>query len=472
MIILLTILILISAPLAAQNEFPDISQPLKTGKLSDKEVTYYEEVYFDHIWLQHYPRDVRFIDSLVAIGATLQPSILKKTTDGGRTWDSLLALETRDWDDEQRADLIADLAVPTPNRIIATAGKARVFTSHDGGKTFSTIDFNNYKLTIPQPIINHVAMLDSNNGVVGEILDGMLWQTTDGGLSWYSLNVDKHSIFPVDIGVQSVLYVEKNVILVIGSGGGKRYLARTEDNGLTWTTREFLSGDFYKVSPDTLFYRVRIKVVAGGYPEYDIVLRSTDKGKSWHYVLNSRETQYSYANAGGLVNLTFAPNNSNLGIMMGDRGIIFTTDGGLTWAVDTTDYRKPPLNYSGDGALFRPLYFYEDGSFLSFYLSVEHRFLFARIYLNPVIYPATSVQEMVSQEHLPVYPNPATETVNVSFPLLGDVSLFSSDGRQHTLRVQPGVSVINVSSLPAGTYFGNIQTNDGTIKNIKFSIFR
>lgn len=409
------------------------------------------------------------LDTNTFIGIHGFPNRIFKTTDAGATWRELYALPIMDIDDEEVADQFLSIAAPTPSRMLFTAGEGRIAVTHDGGESFTTIDFNDFG--IYQPRINNISMLDSNRGVVGEILDGLVWHTTDGGLSWQSLKINKQAI-PGNtggFGVKNLIYLNDSTIAVHLQKSKNGMMVQFRLSGEIVSVNEVphISLDFgwiCQYSGDTLIAPLANRVGHGGpgAPIKDEIVRSYDGGKNWHFLVKDTTT-------GGGGEITFSPYKKNIGVQRFSY-LNFTLDSGNTWFRDTTLY-GPHTKKERGGFLIS--HFFEDGRFLTAYFTYEGIW-YLLIDPKPVLYDnPTSAEDPIEESDITVMPNPADGTATVrgvgndTFIIYNQrgeaVDVISTEGESHT---------INTSKYPSGTYFGISQSPKNKTKKFSFIVVR
>ncbi|HZR82019.1 MAG TPA: YCF48-related protein [Candidatus Binatia bacterium] len=150
-----------------------------------------------------------------------------RTEDGGKTWTTI-ALPTDaalPQLEEQGIDpgdiLLYDIAFPTPERGFAVGEFGAVFTTADGGKTWTA-----QKSPVENTLFG-VYFADEKNGWATGIEESLI-HTTDGGQTWKKLQVPPRKGFV--LGIYDVA-VKGNVGWAIGESGT---LLRTTDGGNTW----------------------------------------------------------------------------------------------------------------------------------------------------------------------------------------------------------------------------------------------
>jgi photosystem II stability/assembly factor-like uncharacterized protein len=165
-----------------------------------------------------------------------------RTEDGGKTWSKValptdLALPEDVADIVQPGDvLLYDVAFPTPERGWAVGEFGVIFTTADGGKTWTT-----QKSPVETTLFG-VHFADAENGWATGI-EQVLLHTTDGGQTWQKVQVPGRKGFV--LGIYDVA-VQGKIGWAIGDSG---LLLRTIDGGETWSRVDLpikLAGNWFR----------------------------------------------------------------------------------------------------------------------------------------------------------------------------------------------------------------------------------
>lgn len=387
--------------------------------------------------------------------------------DGGRNWKEVYRNPPPNFGENLYNSYITNIVYPSQNLIIAIGGKGRIIRSTDAGTTWEVKSSGD-----TTPLMN-ISMLDSNRGVLGRLQNGTLRRTTDGGNTWTNMNVPD-SIIPKPSGMSNLVYRKEGSILFTMAWNKAKWLFRTEDDGKTWTRISYpnfdvAGNDLFKQTADTL-YGIQVGFISSNpdsakdYRAYDRVIRTTDGGETWHYILNGR-----YYPEWGVSDITMWGSN---GIISGDAVKIYCTfDGGETWIRDDISPFYQEFVKGGAGFGYpvlvskNLLYVYND-------IDGNGQQNFIRMYLKD---PTTGVSDLNTQESegLQIFPNPAQDKIQVRFSG-NSVEYFIVDllGREvlHT-QSQGEITEISTVTLSNGVYL--LKGKEGNrAKTTRFSIFR
>lgn len=165
-----------------------------------------------------------------------------RTEDGGQTWTKVplpgnLVLPEDIAEIVEPGDvLMYDIHFPTPERGWAVGEFGVIFTTEDGGKTWSA-----QKSPVETTLFG-VHFSDTMNGFAAGI-EQVLLRTTDGGQTWTPVSVEGRTGFV--LGLYDVA-VQGNIGWAIGDSG---LLLRTTDGGNTWTFVDLpikLAGNWFR----------------------------------------------------------------------------------------------------------------------------------------------------------------------------------------------------------------------------------
>ena len=245
---------------------------------------------------------------------------LKRTTDGGETWEQVLNDTTIYDDPEERKGLLMphSLAYPDTSLCILGCTGGVFLRSFDNGATWRRDS------SIIDTTIKKISMADTKNGLAKT--ENAAYITTDGGDSWEQL-VLPESCYPCM--VWDIDYPDSNlIVLAIHSQNYKYAIVTSTDKGINWKILDNpcqATGKLHFVNDSTGWMRFDIIDKEHFTEFYNVIYKTSDAGASWTESLNKKFYPYNMAN-----NFNFY--GEDIGIAVGDNGkIIKTSNGGLNW---------------------------------------------------------------------------------------------------------------------------------------------
>lgn len=397
-------------------------------------------------------------------GAGTYPKIVSRTTNGGTTWTA------SNITGPGSNALVSDLSAVDGNTAwVVTAPFAagtnanRIWKTTNGGTSWTqqTVGYTSGSFA------NHVYFWDANNGwTSGDPLNGKfeMFKTSNGGTTWTAVagapTPDNGDDFTY-VGLKEV--VGDNIW--IGTSIGR--ILRSTDRGNTWT------GSY---SPVLDFGGVITSGSSGSYAFKDAnngLLLAVDGADS-----PATTTAGLYASDDGGANwdlltpngtwffgdIAYVPGTANTYVSTGINsnapqgvGSSYTTDGGLNWTIidnipgidggqrGKVSFLNPTTGWAG---------FFSDGPTGS-----EGIFKFSGNL-------ALGVSDNAIKSNLKVYPNPATDIVNVSSnKKIENITVIDMTGKK--VQSFKAGNQINVSSLPKGTYILQVYYGEGAVENTK-----
>lgn len=191
---------------------------------------------------------------------------LIKSTDGGKTWESVAKVLDPPVDFHAMTVSKSD-----PNIIIGfdSAGRG-LFKTTDSGKTWDTLQYPDYVSTLAiSPLDSQIVFAGTGKGI---------FRSNDGAKTWTQLDEYK------GITILAMAFDENGVLYSSNLYTG---LSRSSDLGKRWET---IKGPDLTITSITVDSQNKIIYVAGYAPEgYQEVFKSFDDGMSWDVVGTNRE---------------------------------------------------------------------------------------------------------------------------------------------------------------------------------------
>lgn len=223
--------------------------------------------------------------------------IVIKTTDGGDTWSSM-------WTGTNQG--IEGMSFPSLDTGYVVGFSGYVGRTTDGGQTWTSLS-----LGVSTTVVNEIIFKDNNNGIAFP-MGHPVRISNDAGNTW-TVGGDP------PVNVIAACHVSDNIYFAVGLS----QIIKTDDGGLTWTTK-------YTQSPQILT-GIRFFDENNGYAtgEDGIYVKTTDGGETW--------TKYTIASGFPLWR-DVAKVDDNTMYMVGTPEQIWkTTDGGTTWENDFSE---------------------------------------------------------------------------------------------------------------------------------------
>src|SRR5690554_3207490 len=297
-----------------------------------------------------------FHDDLSGVVATANGKIFK-TDDAGLSWDTTF--------DESNLSSAGFTSVSFSNALTGYAGSTswdELYKTTDGGATWYPVEVG---ISFQ---IKDIEFLDEQTGFASAEY-GKVYKTVDGGLSWTS--IAPTLLFNSSSNLKSICVINENKIVTVGNLGR---ILRTEDGGVNWNINSNLFRDIRHIeyASDLVGY------VIGHFDVY----KTTNGGFDWEMV------RQHVTNAPVPKFITFL--NEDVGLI-GCVGQSYsryyrTTDGGSTW----TQLPQPNPNY-------------DQISFLGFN---EAGVLFTSTYYGTNTYSKTYKSSDMGQTWIEIYNEP------------------------------------------------------------------
>jgi photosystem II stability/assembly factor-like uncharacterized protein len=341
----------------------------------------------------------------------------RHTTDGGRTWktvikDTIIIYydENGKWIGRYDPPEIRAVDYVSPELCIAVGDTGYYWRSTDNCQTWvkGKLETNDWHG-------NKVFFLDNKYG--GIITLQSLFITTDGGLNWNYIKINLPDSLNF-ITIEDISIPEKNVIILnCDKSDTHSYIIRSDDGGATWSAYPKIpkraNNIFFSDSKNGWVVGRPQKSKGSAYM-FSVIYKTIDGGKSWEAKLDSMVFPYS-----GLKYVKFTDKNN--GIASGYSSNLWkTNDGGETWIQDRYPIDK---------------IFQTDG-FLTEFTNPETGIIYASGESNGVIYKYEEVYDIEeinnSSIQFILYPNPSNNNFNIQYFLNNysyvRISLYNSIG--------------------------------------------
>ncbi len=328
-----------------------------------------------------------------------QNGMIKRSTDGGKTWTSINSGQSSDLNNVYFLDANTGWAVGTEGIVIKTT---------DGGLTW-----NNSSGTITSDkILKDVVFLDKDFGFVS---GSQVFKTTNGGSTWTQLTTSasfKQSIDMTDI----------NTGYICGNGG---LLGNTENGYNFYGQTSPVGNDIYKIR----FINDTVGVAVG---HSNLILYTENKGAKWTLKSTASTNNFFDICAVGTTTFWAAGNNGKT---------VKSTDGGKTWTSITN-----PLSSSND---VLDLHFVNED--LGWFVGPSGVY----IYDNRLSANVKTTNRATAQFEL--YPNPSNGIFTAT-QLESNSTIFITDYTGKTVFETKSIDskiTIDISGLNKGIYFVN-----------------
>ena len=407
-------------------------------------------------------------------GAGTYPKIVSRTTNGGTTWTA------SNITGPGANTLVSDLSAIDGNTAWVVTAPAsagtnanRIWKTTNGGTSWGqqTVGYTSGSFA------NHIYFWDANNGwTSGDPLNGKfeMFKTSNGGTTWTAVPGA-----PVPENGDEFTYVGlKEVVgdhIWVGTSIGR--ILHSTDRGNTWSGNYTPVLDFGGVitcgSSGSMAFKdanngLLITVDGAGQQgatctstpanAFATLYTTSDGGANWDPVTPNGTWFFGDIKyVPGTAN-TYVTSGNNSAAMGGQgAGSAYSTDGGLNWTI-IDNIPGAEGGQRGQLAFLNPTTgwagYFSDGPTGS-----EGIFKFSGNL-------ALGVSDNAVKSNLKVYPNPATDIVNVSSnKKIENVTVMDMTGKK--VQSFKAGNQINVSSLAKGTYILQVYYGEGAVENTK-----
>jgi photosystem II stability/assembly factor-like uncharacterized protein len=233
-------------------------------------------------------------------GFYLISSIIKKTTDGGNTWNNIYVGTTVK--DFYFSDLNNGWAIEDHN----------ILKTVDGGNTWTI-----YGTSFPSFNLKKISFASSTVGIIATDNNKTI-STSNGGLNW---TLNSASIFSTGLtnSINEIKHISNsNTVFAISNYGYSGLLSKSIDNGATWSNNTVFNNTFLQ----TIEFTNSTNGCMGS--DYGTILKTNDGGNTW-----SNATVYDNNSDYVIRKIDFI--DSQVGYAIGSRNIYKTSNGGMTW---------------------------------------------------------------------------------------------------------------------------------------------
>ncbi|WP_027388412.1 T9SS type A sorting domain-containing protein [Chryseobacterium gregarium] len=388
---------------------------------------------------------LHFFNSQIGICVGENGRIIK-TENGGTNWVNY----------SPTYDVINELHFIDTNNAYFKTNLGELFKTQDAGNNFVKVQYPPH-----QSYSNGFVFLNQNVGYSFGANQGVVYKTTDGAVTWTpSILIPYESLYGFS-------FLNENAGFVSGGySSSYKGLYKTADGAISWQKISDEVFSFLKFFNSNVGYGVR----SGTFGK---LFKTTDGGLTWNQCFDSNSSDihfdfldentiflkgnngdfFTSYNGGATWTQSSAPYysfdkvkfiNATTGFIADDRMVYKTTDAGMTWSLildNNYDYDLMTLEFSGD-------YLYISGNG-------------GKIFKYSLAYLAAVNESKPQGISAKIYPNPATDLVNiVSVKEISEIKFIDISGK--ILKTAKHKQQLNISEFQSGIYFMEIIYSDST----------
>lgn len=273
---------------------------------------------------------------------------VNRSTNGGTSWEVVFLDTTRFYSNFIEKRFIS-ISYPVPSMAIIVGDSGMILKTVDMGKTWSEKKYSDTTfffdlVQMKDSSTGYISGLYRNKSVSSTVFSMRLLKTVDAGETWTPIALPDN--LPPESSISDIQYIgESGITLYIASFGRTAgWLLISPDMGKNWTLKPVTMIpqekyiDMWSITIDK-----QGVLWGGGFEKVDPnnnssyvtqILRSTDDGKTWEYMLNTLGVRYERVTKVRFMNSTHGVASTS------GYSLIYTIDGGNTWKIDTSAITK------------------------------------------------------------------------------------------------------------------------------------
>jgi len=353
-----------------------------------------------------------------AVGSMYNGTALnvKKTTDGGITWEEQFTGNTE----------MNYYEIDSPNNgedVFIVGNYGILIYTNDGGENWNNLDIGTTE---------HLRDIFFLSNLIGFICgDGAtVLKTVDGGMTWINLNAVMTGVNT--IGKICFLNEDRGFI------GGFNFMQETIDGGLTWTYVpgfEPVAGELFQIQ-DIQFLNDNVGYVSG---DVGLFYKTEDGAETW---IDKQVVIPDYLTE-SLFSFKFLDSDPNIGFACGYYGLLIRTyDAGDTWELMSSDI--PGTNTPG-GPTFHALDFFGNKGLMAG----------SGGKISGYEYTTTSTSEFnTTHNSISIYPNPVKDLLTFTGyeNMIDEIQVIDINGKVCKVIYHPSNNNIQCDDLLNGKY--------------------